>query len=319
MDDFSAPQQLNQSNAFLQELVGEDISAIEVASSSAAEAPFFARIVSKLSPLVGNLLEQRIVTLLDENSSDGYSWHRQDPGFPDAVLMRDADNQVLAGYEIKAWYVLSTEITGRFKESLNLLRGRNINVVIVAWCLSHLVFGKPRILGILTVSAEELASSRDTHYYNPPNYLVIEPTDTSERTINLRQSNVNGYALQKETSDSSQVEAALKKKYFIDEPHSERAQSEAEVLRNKLSYRLDTNFAKIDRLKNVDVMEFKDAINSSIYLKYTVREWKQIIKLLDSKDASQRKHSESLIVDLYDALDTNALKTTIVEESPNVH
>ena len=53
--------------------------------------------------------------------------------------------------------MLSTEITGRFKESQNLLAGKNVNVAIVAWCMSHMIYGKPKILGVLTVSGSELA------------------------------------------------------------------------------------------------------------------------------------------------------------------
>ena len=97
-NDFSTADELDEAANTLQALAGEDVDAISIKSLASEEAPFFARIVSKLSPMVGNLMEQRIVTLLDENSSDGYRWERQDPGFPDAVLVRDSDEKVLAGY-----------------------------------------------------------------------------------------------------------------------------------------------------------------------------------------------------------------------------
>ncbi|MBM4607289.1 hypothetical protein GS575_33200 [Rhodococcus hoagii] len=143
---------------------------------------------------------------MDQGSPDGLSWHRQDPGFPDAILRHEGHGETNTGFEIKAWYVLSTEITGRFKESLNLLAGKNVNVVIVAWCMSHLIFGKPKILGVLNVSGVELARSRDSHYHNPPDYLTIEPQDTTGRTANLQQSNVNGYKLQVADSDPRVLE-----------------------------------------------------------------------------------------------------------------
>ena len=36
------------------------------------------------------------------------------------------------------------------------------------------------------------------HYHKPPDYLVFEPEDTSERTANLQQTNTNGYKLQQD-------------------------------------------------------------------------------------------------------------------------
>ena len=116
--------ELERATNLLHDLAGEDIDAIDIKSVEADEAPFLARVVSKLSPIVGNLMEQRIASLLDDNASPGFGWERQDPGFPDAVLKDAAQDEILAGYEIKAWYVLSTEITGRFRESLNLLAGK---------------------------------------------------------------------------------------------------------------------------------------------------------------------------------------------------
>ena len=37
------------------------------------------------------------------------------------------------GIEIKAWFPLATEITGRFKESQLHLKNKKIDVVIIAW------------------------------------------------------------------------------------------------------------------------------------------------------------------------------------------
>ena len=318
-NDFSTADELDEAANTLQALAGEDVDAISIKSLASEEAPFFARIVSKLSPMVGNLMEQRIVTLLDENSSDGYRWERQDPGFPDAVLVRDSDEKVLAGYEIKAWYVLSTEITGRFRESVELLRGKNINVVIVAWCMSHLVFGQPRILGVLTVSGEELASSRDSHYHKPPNYLTIEPNDTSDRTINLQQSNVNGYRLQERKCNPDKLNLARQFKYTNEPPNSPEAQSEAAHLMAELEYRLDTNFAKIDRVQNASVEKFKREILRSRFLDRKIITWKSIFGNLSSPDNLKRLQAEEIIEKLFDQMKQSTPKTAVAEESPNAH
>lgn len=53
-----------------------------------------ARTVSKLSPLIGNTLEYRLVSLLNKQTSTTLGkWQRQDPGFPDAIYMGDMQPQ----------------------------------------------------------------------------------------------------------------------------------------------------------------------------------------------------------------------------------
>ena len=269
--------------------------------------------------MVGNLMEQRIVSILDEHATESFSWERQDPGFPDALLTHATGTQTDAGLEIKAWYVMSTEITGRFKESQNLLADKNINVVIVAWCMSNLVFGTPKILGILSVSGQELAKSRDDHYHKPPEYLIIEPNDTSARKGNLQQSNVNGYKLQEAESNTvllAKARAAVETHHL---PNSIEAQAISAQLMNTLSYRLDTNFAKIDRVDNPDVEAFKREILTSKYLGKTISQWKKVFRDLDSTKDAVREEAERTIEDLYDAMRVVQPRTEVVRESSNVH
>lgn len=314
--------ELERATNLLHDLAGEDIDAIDIKSVEADEAPFLARVVSKLSPIVGNLMEQRIASLLDDNASPGFGWERQDPGFPDAVLKDAAQDEILAGYEIKAWYVLSTEITGRFRESLNLLAGKNINVVIVAWCMSNMIFGKPKVLGTLVVSAEELATSRDSHYNNPPYYLTIEPNDTSDRTANLQQSNVNGYRLQESISDSDELKKALERTYTTAPPSSNQAQIEAADLMRRLEYRIDTNFAKIDRVENPDVEKFKTRIMNSRFLNKSFLEWKRLFSDLgsaDDKKSNKRKEAEKTIQSLYADMLTSDVTTDVSVETQDAH
>lgn len=313
-------QELERANKLLADLAGEDVDAIDVKSVESREAPFLAKIVSKLSPMVGNLMEQRVVSVLDENAAHGYSWVRQDPGFPDAILVDPSGSVTTTGYEIKAWYVLSTEITGRFRESQNLLADKNINVVIIAWCMSHLVFGKPKIIGVFTASGKELAASRDSHYHNPPEYLIVEPNNTTARTANLQQSNVNGYKLQVDSSDASlvaQVRTEYRKNPFKGDPHAAEAQADATELMNRLTYRLDTNFAKIDRVGNSKVESFKERIMRERYVGRTIAQWKTVFVDLNGTDAAKRKRAEGIILSVYDAMLKEEPKTEIVIESPS--
>ncbi|WP_129587606.1 hypothetical protein [Actinomyces minihominis] len=315
-------RELELADHALSSLVGEDVDAIFINSVETEEAPFLARIVSKLSPMVGNLMEQRIASTLSRHAGDGYEWVRQDPGFPDAVLRDSETHEIYAGYEIKAWYVMSTEITGRFRESLNLLQGKNVNVVIVAWCMSNLILGQPKVLGMLTVSGEELASSRDTHYHQPPRYLTIEPNDTTDRTRNLQQSNVNGYKLQEKESEEvnpSALADALTRTYTDQAPHTPQAQAEAAELMRDLSYRLDTNFAKIDRVDNDVVEDFKSRIMRSAYLGRTIKDWKDVFSDLTKADDGKRASAEETIKGLYDDMLVAEPKTAIQLESTDAH
>lgn len=310
--------ELDRASEVLLNLSGESVDAIDVKSVATEEAPFLAKIVSKLSPMVGNLMEQRVVSILDAEADQGFSWHRQDPGFPDAILRHTSGVGTNTGYEIKAWYVLSTEITGRFKESQHLLADKNINVVIVAWCMSHMIFGTPKILGILTVSGSELAASRDDHYHNPPEYLIVEPQDTTARTANLQQSNVSGYKLQESDSNAAlvlQLRKERKRKQAVAAPHSQEAQAEALQLMNMLVYRLDTNFAKIDRVANGDVERFKAKILSSRYLGKTIAEWKGIFADLNGNVPVKRDRAELVIHDLYSAMLTEEPQTEVAVAS----
>lgn len=315
-DDYIA--ELDRASKVLLDLAGEDVDAIDVKSVVEEEAPFLAKIVSKLSPMVGNLMEQRVVSILDAEAENGFSWHRQDPGFPDAILKHTSGNDTHTGYEIKAWYVLSTEITGRFKESQHLLADKNINVVIIAWCMSHMIFGKPKILGVLTVSGSELAASRDNHYHNPPEYLIVEPQDTTARTANLQQSNVNGFKLQEADSDSdllAQLRREVGGRRGRMDPHSVEAQTQATELMNRLVYRLDTNFAKIDRVANKDVEKFKVQILSSRYLGKTIAQWKTLFADLNGTNDVKRLRAEAVIKDLYADMLKQEPKTEVAAAS----
>src|SRR5258708_30698837 len=92
------------------------------------------RIISKLSPLLGNLTEFNTVEYLNEQKEfqPFGEWKRQDPGFPDAIFTGTV--QPTPGFEIKAWFPLSTEITARFKDSQNHFIGDKTHLCMLA-CL----------------------------------------------------------------------------------------------------------------------------------------------------------------------------------------
>jgi hypothetical protein len=289
----------------LQNLVGESVEALTVNSLTSDDAPFLAQIVSKLSPMIGNLLERRIIQVLAEEAENNYSWIRQDPGFPDAALLDASGSITDSGFEVKAWYAFSTELTGRFRESRNLLAGKDVRLVVVAWAMSHVVYGTPQILGVVSIPADDVANSRDRHYFTPPRYVTVEPNDTTNRTRNLQQSNVNGYRLQDPSERKLQSAEDWVKEVGLHEmqPHSIEAQKLVAKLVSDFNYRLDTNFAKIDRIENAEIEQFKRHVLNQEFRDRKISDWTKLLKSLNSDaESAQYKAASSTIKNLYGEL-----------------
>lgn len=246
------------------------------------------KVVSKLSPLLGNLIEFNTVEYLNdqEEFAGQGEWERQDPGFPDTVF-RGVDP--LPGFEIKAWFPLATEITARFKDSQNHFTDNNTYVCMLAWLPEHIIYGKPYILDVVVVSGASVAHARDTHYHNPPDYLVLEPEDTTERTRNLQQTNTNGYKLQ--TTDQAELaEAARIVQSWgpggADYKPTPEYQHQLRELLGRFNYRLDTNYAKMDRIVHAELEAFKTRVMATEVNGLTVREWERLFR---SKDEARIK------------------------------
>lgn len=189
-------------------LAGHEFDLLTIAKPVSPDAALnLAKVVSKLSPLLGNLIEFNTVEYLnDKPEFEGLGqWRRQDPGFPDTVF--EGSISPTPGFEIKTWFPLATEITARFKDSHDHFADDRTYVAMLAWLPKHLIYGKPYILDIVIVSGASVAKARDDHYHDPPRYLVLEPEDTSTRTRNLQQTNTNGYVWQGSTSDNDFSEA----------------------------------------------------------------------------------------------------------------
>lgn len=235
---------------YLKGLAGHEFDVIEVAKPVSPEAAVnLAKIISKLSPLVGNLIEFNTCEYLNdqEGFAESGKWQRQDPGFPDTIFAGNVTPT--PGFEIKAWFPLATEITARFRDSQNHFAEDQTYVAMLAWLPEFLIFGKPKIIDIVVVSGATVAKARDDHYHNPPDYLVLEPRDTTARTSNLRQTNTNGYKFQGTPKQFKEAQAMVKKwsakraVYLPTVAYQERLRE----LIARFPYRLDTNFAKMDR------------------------------------------------------------------------
>ncbi|MDX2076699.1 MAG: hypothetical protein SFZ02_09735 [bacterium] len=231
------------------------------------------KVISKLSPLIGNMIEFFIPSVLNKKMwKISGEWIRQDPSFPDIIFSGDTEQ---IGIEIKTWFPLATEMTARFKESQLRLQNMPVEVVVVAWIPQYIIYGKPIILDIWHDSALSLAHARDTHYHNPPDYLVFEPLDTTARTLNLQQTNTNGYKFQGDLQQLEQAKAIVQSWGVNGQIYSSEIEYQIQLnrLQSQFPYRLDTNFAKIDRIRHTGLEEFKRRVLTMPIEGRTLLEW----------------------------------------------
>jgi hypothetical protein len=248
-----------------------------------------AKVVSKLSPLLGNLIEFNTVEFLNDTNEfpNLGQWHRQDPGFPDAIFRGSVSPQ--PGFEIKAWFPLATEITARFKDSQSHFREDQTHVCLLAWLPSELIFGRPCIQDVCVVSGKSVAKARDDHYHNPPDYLVIEPGDTTARTANLQQTNTNGYKFQGDPTQFAEAQEVVAgwesgARLHSGDPAYQLMLSE---LMGRFPYRLDTNFAKMDRIRHPEIEAFKTKVLAKTIHGLSISAWSNL--LFRGSDTAIRK------------------------------
>lgn len=283
MDTKSA---LSVAGKHLQALKGHAFDVLTVTKPISPKAAVnLAKVISKLSPLLGNLIEFNSVEILNDKSDfkKHGTWLRQDPGFPDAIFQGSIDP--VPGFEIKAWFPLATEITARFKDSQNHFVKDNTHVAMLAWLPEQLIYGKPEILAVCVVSGKSVAAARDNHYHNPPDYIVLEPGDTTARTRNLQQTNTNGYKFQGTAKELRRAEKLVASWGEDGEKYQPTFDYQAKLrqLLGKYAYRLDTNFAKIDRIVHPGIERFKKEVMNTKVHGLTVEEWRGLLASEDDE------------------------------------
>lgn len=266
---------LNSASEEIDRLDGETLDILEVTKPpDIVYAAHLAKVISKLSPLVGNMIEYYVTNALNLiQLSDEGQWIRQDPGFPDVIFKGKVKPE--PGFEIKTWFPLATEITARFRDSATHFAKDQTDVVLIAWLPEFMIYGKPKIIGSWRDTAKSLAQARDAHYHRPPHYLVFEPEDTRARTVNLQQTNTNGYVFQDSDADLEEAVRYVNSwgSSSLVYDASPSYQRRLHELRNRYSYRLDTNFAKMDRIQHQGLEDFKAQILAAEFFGYTLQEW----------------------------------------------
>lgn len=272
---------LKRASKVLQAKVGHVFDQLEMSRPRTQfEAINLLKITSKLSPIIGNLFEIEAVEALTDvgEFKAGGTWIRQDPGFPDVLYK--TNQPIEAGFEVKAWYPFATEITGRFKDSQRRFASDQTYVLMFAWVPEHMLFGRPRLLDLCVVSARSVAESRDEHYHSPPDYIVIEPLDTSKRTRNLQQTNTSGYKFQGTPGEMDRARELVSSwgknanKYRSDDEY----QALLRELQGRFKYRLDTNYAKMDRVFHKGLEAFKTKVIGTTVEGRTLAEWSRLFR-----------------------------------------
>lgn len=265
---------------YLDNLSGHTFDLLDISKPiSVDSAVNLAKVISKLSPLLGNLIEFNTVEFLNNQEvfAQFGEWKRQDPGFPDTVFIGSI--HPTPGLEIKAWFPLATEITARFKDSQNHFRFDQTYVALIAWLPEAVIYGKPKILDVCVVSGFSVAKARDDHYHNPPDYLVLEPEDTTERTVNLQQTNTNGYKFQGTSEELLEAEEIVNS--WGDGGRIYMPTQEYQILLRELitrfKYRLDTNFAKMDRIVHPGIEDFKKRVYRTQFSGMEVGQWNRLL------------------------------------------
>lgn len=149
----------------------------------------------------------------------------------------------------------------------------------LAWLPEFLIYGKPTIIDIVVVSGASVAKARDEHYHNPPDYLVLEPGDTTARTSNLQQTNTNGYKFQG-TPEQFREAQALVQGWGGNGSAYLPTVAYQELLRELIArfpYRLDTNFAKMDRIVHPEIEAFKERVYGTTFHGRTIGAWNRLL------------------------------------------
>lgn len=179
-------------------------------------------------------------------------------------------------------------------------------MALIAWLPENVIWGKPKIIDVLVVSGKSVAEARDAHYHRPPDYLVFEPEDTSNRTSNLQQTNTNGYKLQTDKCDVKSAIEFVEKwgESALEYSPTPEYQQRLRSLYGQFVYRLDADEAVLEEDKG----------------KMTVRFWKPVMKkggiveFIRPEECTQKRHIREMERKIFGKDNFTGLKEFTSEE-----
>jgi len=240
--------------------------------------------LAKFSSVLSNLLEVHVVDQLNEynrinNVWPGYRWISQDPYFPDCILVPleghdpSTDTHGVMGIEVKIWYPMATELTGRLNESQATVGLGNSVLLIGAWIPNFIIWGQIETLAVGIFDILDVIRTRDNRWFYPPAALITEPRDTSERTSNLQQTNVSFWEIQSGRELASNiVELWPTMEYSTEEEMQDRIH---DLLNHpNIDYRPENqNRNKIQRIGHSGIREWQLEISQIEICARQLREW----------------------------------------------
>ena len=126
-----------------------------------------------LNTVLGATIEEQVVRTLNQarNTWDPqdeyalYGFVRQAQTFPDVLLRRSSDGDVLLGIELKGWYLLAKEREPslRFQVTEAACADQDL-IVVVPWALDNVISGSPVVFEPFMESAKDAASHRNHHW-----------------------------------------------------------------------------------------------------------------------------------------------------------
>ncbi len=139
-----------------------------------------------LNTVLGATIEEQVVRTLNQarNTWDPqdeyalYGFVRQAQTFPDVLLRRSSDGDVLLGIELKGWYLLAKEREPslRFQVTEAACADQDL-IVVVPWALDNVISGSPVVFEPFMESAKDAASHRNHHWQ----HVRVTELDTSIR------------------------------------------------------------------------------------------------------------------------------------------
>ena len=205
-----------------------------------------------LNTVLGATIEEQVVRTLNliRNTWDPddeyalYRFVRQAQTFPDVLLRKTTDNEILLGIELKGWYLLAKEAEPslRFQVTASACAKRDL-IVVVPWVLGNVISGAPVLFEPFIESARYAAEYRNYHWQ------YIRKTE-KDRGID-QPGNVKPYP-----SKSDQI---------LDKPHADGGGNFGRIARTGMmdAYKEKLNEVRLCGIKTVYWRQFLKAFQES--------------------------------------------------------
>lgn len=126
--------------------------------------------LQNLNTLLGATIEDRVVDTLNsmrsvwdpESKYMDYAFVRQPQTFPDVLLRRASDGDIVMGIELKGWYLLAKEDEPSFRFTVTREACALADLLAVfPWHFSEVISGRPKLLAPFVESARHAATARN--------------------------------------------------------------------------------------------------------------------------------------------------------------